>query len=497
LIKISSFILIVSILCLSGCEKSVPDNIIRFALSNAPSNLDPRFATDATSERINHLLYSHLIKFDKNLLPIPSLASWEKIDNKTYRFNLLANRPKFSNGKKIKARDVVASYAYILNKENLSPHRESISLINSVKALDEETIEFTLSKSDPLFPAYMKIAILPESLILNHHNFNDEPVGSGSFILSQKDSSVKMTIERRSDQQKIQLLQVKEVTVRVMKLLNGEVDLLQNDLSPEIVSYLKDNERISHIKKEGNNFSYIGFNLQDSKTGKHNIRKAISHAIDRQAIIHYVFNGSARPAESILPKEHWAGSQSLKSIIFNPVLAKQLLADEGYDANNRLELTYKTSSDPFRIKLATIIQSQLEEVGIDLIIKSYDWGTFFGDIKAGRFQMYSLAWVGINTPDIFNYVFHSKSIPPVGANRGRYASDEVDSLLNKVSAYNELNLQKPSYDKVQQQVHEDLPYIPLWYEHQQAFLSHRISDYSLSANGNYDALKEVKLVSSH
>ena len=61
-------------------------------------------------------------------------------------------------------------------------------------------------------------------------------------------------------------------------------------------------------------------------------------------------------------------------------------------------IVYKTSSDPFRIRLATILQHQLEQVGIVVDLRSYDWGTFYGDIKAGRFQMYSLAWVGIQTP---------------------------------------------------------------------------------------------------
>ncbi len=90
---------------------------------------------------------------------------------------------------------------------------------------------------------------------------------------------------------------------------------------------------------------------------------------------------------------------------------------------------YKTSTDPVRVRIATVIQQQLAEVGIDMRLSSYDWGTFFGDIKAGRFQMYSLAWVGIKTPDIFRYAFHSSSLPPEGANRGRLASAAVDRLI--------------------------------------------------------------------
>ena len=187
----------------------------------------------------------------------------------------------------------------------------------------------------------------------------------------------------------------------VLKLLNHEVDLLQNDLSPEMVGYLKNQPDIHYASEYGSNFTYLGFNLADAVTGNPAIRKAISHAINRESIIRYAFNQSAVPAEALLPPQHWAGHAALDRIDFDPELARSLLSSQGYDENHRLKLVYKTSSDPFRIKLATIIQSQLAEVGIDVAIKSYDWGTFFGDIKAGNFQMYSLSWVGINTPDIF------------------------------------------------------------------------------------------------
>jgi peptide/nickel transport system substrate-binding protein len=81
-------------------------------------------------------------------------------------------------------------------------------------------------------------------------------------------------------------------------------------------------------------------------------------------------------------------------------------------------IVYTTSTDPFRLRLATIIQHQLSAAGFEVELRSYDWGTFYGDIRAGRFQMYSLMWVGIKLPEIFRYAFHSESRPPVGANRG-------------------------------------------------------------------------------
>ena len=111
-----------------------------------------------------------------------------------------------------------------------------------------------------------------------------------------------------------------------------------------------------------------------------------------------------------------------------------LLAQAGFTSDRPVRLTYTTSSDPFRIRLATILQHQLAEVGIECDLRSYDWGTFYGDIKAGRFQLYSLSWVGIKTPDIFSYVFHSRSIPPHGANRGRFIDDTANRLIDEAEA---------------------------------------------------------------
>jgi len=484
--------ILLTLVFLTACSGQTNNNQIRFAISNVPVNFDPRFATDASSERVNGLLYSHLVDFDKQLLPVPSLAHWQRVNSKTYRFVLRDDVPLFSNGEHLSAKDVVATYQYVLDSKNLSPHRETLSVIDSVAVEDEKNILFRLKYADPLFPAYLRLGILPKKLIEADHDFRQQPVGSGVYELLDKNDANKVTIRRRTDGQEIAFLQVRDPTVRVLKLLNDEVDLLQNDLSPEMVAYLKKQPRVNYQNMPGSNFTYIGFNLQDRQTGQHAIRQAIAHAIDRNAIIKYVFNDAAVAAESILPPRHWAGHNGLSAIEYDQNRARKLLASSGYDENNRLTLTYKTSTDPFRIKLATIIQSQLAEVGIDIIIKSYDWGTFFGDIKSGNFQMYSLSWVGINTPDIFKYVFHSDSIPPKGANRGQYLSAEIDALLDSIGGTDTLEQQKAIYYRVQQILHDKLPYIPMWYEHQQAFMQPALKNFKLSSDGNYESLVSVQ-----
>ncbi|NEV61342.1 ABC transporter substrate-binding protein [Thiorhodococcus minor] len=479
---------------LLGCDRGVPDDgVIRIGLSGPARNLDPRFATDATSERINRLLYRRLVEFDDQRLPVPGLATWQRLSPSHYRFRLGAEGRDFTDGTRLDADDVVATYAYVLDAANASPHRAQLAAIASVEALDSDTIDFHLAVPDPLFPAYLAEGILPADLVGSGRKLTDAPVGSGPFRLLDWPEPGRLVLERRADGQVMELLSVKDPSVRVMKLLRGEIQLLQNDLSPELVDYLAAQPQIDVETRPGRNFSYLGFNLEDPVTGDRRARLALAHAIDRKALIHYLFRDRARPAEAILPPDHWAGSPMLLPYAFDPDRARALLSELGYGPERPLVLSMKTSNDPFRIRLATAMQAQLARIGIALTIRSYDWGTFFGDVKAGRFQLYGLTWVGINTPDIFRYAFHSASIPPAGANRGRYKSARADALIEAAGSARDLQEQSGLYRELQGLLHHELPYLPLWYESQVLARRPELRGYQLAADGNYDGLESVRL----
>ena len=482
-------------LCLVGCGE--PDRSeIRMGLATAPLNLDPRHASDATSERINRLIYQRLVEFDREGRPVPGVADWQRLSPRHYRFRLNQRAGRFTGGAALQSADVVASYRYVLDPVNASPQRDAVSLIERIEALDGQRFDVFLKRADPLLPAYMTLSLLPADLIQTGHAFASQPVGSGPFRLIDGAQAASLLLERRADGQRFRLLEVKNPTVRALKLLRGEIDLLQNDLSPELLAYLKQENPGRSMATPGSNFTYLGFNLQDPALSDLRVRQAIAHAIDRRSIIGQVMRGAAREAESLFPPEHWAGHPDLSPYGFDPARSRSLLAAAGYTAQNPLRLVYKTSSDPFRIRLATIIQSQLNAVGIQVDLRSYDWGTFFGDIKAGNFQLYSLSWVGLRTPDIFRYIFASDSLPPAGANRGRYASDRLDHLLSQAEAAASLEQQAVYYRQIAEQLHRDLPYVPLWYEDQYAMPGPRVDGYALAPDGNYDGLESMRLFES-
>ncbi len=475
----------------AGCSRPVT-NSLRFGLATNPVTLDPRFATDAASTRVNRLLYRRLVDFDASQQPVPSLATWEVLSPKHYRFILGNLARRFHDGTLLTARDVKATYTSILDPANASPHRVSLSRIERIEVLDEDTVDFHLNHPDPLFPGRLVVGIAPAARITTAHPLHSHPMGSGPFSFLDWETEGRLRVRRDSDGQVIEFLRVPDPTVRVLKLLRGEVELLQGDLPPELVAWLdaRDDVWVRHAR--GSNFTYLGFNLQDPLVGHRPLRLAIAHALDREGIIHHLMGGAARPASALLSTDHWAGNPDLSAYEYAPEKSRGLLAGLGYDASNRPAITYKTSSDPFRIRLATIIQHQLKQVGIDVDISSYDWGTFYGDIKAGRFQMYSLSWVGIKTPDIFRYVFHSSSAPPAGANRGRYNDEKVDKLIDRAENMPDLEKQAALYRELQEHLLHELPYVPLWYEDHVFVARKDVYGYTVAMDGNFDGLLTVQ-----
>jgi peptide/nickel transport system substrate-binding protein len=320
----------------------------------------------------------------------------------------------------------------------------------------------------------------------------ERPVGSGPFAFVARPREDRLELERLADGRHVRFLRVPDPTVRVLKLLRGELDLVQGEIPPELLAWADTREDLVVLRARGSNFTYLGFNLEDPVVGRRAVRLAIAHALDREAIIRHVMGGAARPASALLPPDHWAGHPGLRPYEHAPERARALLAGLPEALRSDLRVTYKTSSNPFRVRLATVIQHQLAQVGLPVEVRSYDWGTFYGDIKAGRFQMFSLSWVGIKMPDIFRYVFHSSAVPPAGANRGRYRNEQADALIERADRTLDRERQAALYRELQAHLLETLPYVPLWYEDHVAVLRPGVVGYSIPVDGNFDGLADVR-----
>lgn len=472
-----------------GCE-APPEDALVFAIATAPASLHPLLATDAVSERINALLYRPLVDFDAHQQPIPGEVDWQKLSDRRYRLRLRPQLQPFSDGKKPTLQDVQATLNAVLSNP-ASPHAATLSHVSGLSMTGDGALEVRLSRPDPRFVEKLHLGLVPAAALENPKSLARQPLGNGPFGLVRRDAQQNLLLVRHADGQLLRFEVVPDPTMRALKLMRGEAQLLQNDLPYEMYALLAARPDVQLHESLGTTFSYLGFNLEDPLSGDLRVRQAIAHAVDRDAIIEYLFQGHARSANTLLYPGHWAAHPQLPDYAYDPQRARALLSELGYTREDPLHLSYKTSTDPFRLRVAAALQAQLAEVGIELQINSYEWGTFFADIKAGRFQLYSLSWVGIRSPDIFRYVYHSESLPPEGANRGRYRSADADRLIE---AADQLPAQQAAllYRQLQAQIHRDLVYVPLWHENN-LLLSRGVETPPPRNDGGYQFLEQVSL----
>lgn len=474
-------IIFVMLLGFCACGKTeaekAPPAPIKFALAQMPLNLDPRYATDAASERVNRLLYQSLVDFDVQARPVPALADWWQLSARHYRFVLRKPLSKFHHGRALTAEDVKATYDS-LRRLNDAPHSAEFANIEHIQIVGTDMIEFRLKQADSHFVSKLIVGILPADLILQQHDFAHRPVGSGAFVFGKWEKG--LLLKRLRDNQTLQFIEVKDPTVRVLKLRRGEVDLLQGDLPPELVKYLQQQPEIKVKTVLGTNFSYLGLNTRDPLLNQLKVRQALAYSINRAEIVQQVMVDSTRLASVILPPEHYT-NQGLKfsDYEYQPDVAKNLLQQAGIQLP--LKLVFKTSTDPQRVRFATILQAQMARAGINLEIRSLDWGTFFEEIKKGNFQIYGLTWVGIKTPEIYTKAFGSANMPPQGFNRGQFADPVLDKMLAD-----------EDWPAVTKRIHAQLPYIPLWYEGQFAAYRSDIVGYAPKSDGNWDDLVTIQ-----
>lgn len=475
---------------LAGCAEQ-PDAVLRVGLASAPATLDPRHATDAAAARLCRLLYASPVDFDAAFRPQPALMTWEMLAPDHYVFRLRGDA-FFHDGSPVRAEDVAATYRSVLDPAQASPYRGALAHITSLDATSPATLEVRLSRPDPLFPGLLTVGVLPAHELGQAH----KPAaftGSGGFRLAAAFNPQQVQLVRLADGQRVDFLVVPNETTRALKLSRGELDLVQGGMSPELTAWLSRRPGVTVRRLKGTVYTYLGFNLHEGPTRDLRLRQAIAHAIDRDALVRHAFKSQARLADGVLVPEHWAGVPEPERLRHDPARSRSLLAALGYGPAHPLELTYKTSNDFFRRRIATILQDQLAAVGIRLVIRSHDWGTFFGDIRRGDFQLYALSWVGLQLPDIFRQAFHSASVPPTGANRGRYASADMDALIEQA----ERALDEPSraagYRAVQRLLGRDLPYVSLWFEDIVVVQGARVVGYDTNLNGHYDGLLETRL----
>jgi peptide/nickel transport system substrate-binding protein len=489
----------------SGClERPTSDrNIIVVSMSNSPSTLDPRIGSDDFSQKCAQLVFDNLFELDDHLRIAPGLAErLEHPDALTY-VAVLRQGVRFHDGHELTAADVVYTFRSLLNPAFVSPRKGAFRALRSVEAHDRYSVVFRLSRPFESFPTSLVLGVVPDGASAN---LGAQPVGTGPyrFVRYRPDDRVELAAfpdyfggaPRNAG---VVLKIVPDDVMRGLELRKGTVDLVVNDLAPDTVHQLRDEDGLIVTEGPGVDYQYVGLNMRDPVLRDVRVRQALAHGIDRQAIVEHLRRGLATPASGFLPPLSWAAAPDVPSFRYDRARARALLDEAGYrdpDGDGplpRLRLTLKVSNnEPYRLQ-AAVIQEQLKQIGVDVGIRSYEFATLYADVLAGNFQMYTLQWTGgsLADPDILNLVFHSSQVPPAGFNRGHFSDPVVDALLDRAAVEIDRRRRRELYGEAQRTIASQVPYVSLWFKTNFVVAQRALSGVRLTPLADFAFLKDV------
>src|SRR5262245_12175426 len=492
-------------ICLAGCLKRAADNphAIVVAITSGPSNFDPRIATDDSTQKIQQLIFNNLMDLDSDLRAGPGLA--ERLDNPdpTTYVATLRQGVRFHDGHELTSADVVYTFNSFIDPEFISTRKVAFRGLAKVEARDRYTVVFTLRQPFLSFPYALVIPVVPEGA---GPEFRDHPVGTGpyKFVSYAVDDRVELApfddyFGGKPPNDGMILRIVPDELMRGLELQKGTVDVVVNDIGPDIVHQLAASDRLTVTTSPGTDYQYIGLNMHERALSDVRVRQALAYAIDRRAIVEHLRRGLATPAIGLLPARSWAFTPNVRSFEFDPAKARALLDDAGYrdpDGDGpepRLRFTLNASELEFNRLQATVIQQNLQAVGVALEVRTYEFATLYADVLSGNFQMYALQWSGgaVSDPDILRQMFHSAQTPPNGYNRGFFSNPRLDTLLDQASIETNQARRLELYGEVQQLLADQVACISIWTKTNFVVAQRSIRGVHLSPFADFFFLKDV------
>jgi peptide/nickel transport system substrate-binding protein len=485
-----------------ACERAkpaIPANYATVEITVSPISLDPRFASDAMSERVCELIYGSLLRLDHRGIWTGDLAaSFERPTSLTIVFHLRRGI-HFSDGRPLTARDVVATYDAVLDPATLSVKRAAFAELASITARDAGTVVMTTRR--PYAPALemARLGIVPYGSTLPGREATSVPTGSGPFELASFSRDERITLARNpwrtasaGSISGVSFKVIPDATVRALELAEGLADFGENDaVQLDLIPWLAARSNLVAGRSPGTTYQYLIFNFRDPDLRNINVRRAIAYGIDRAAIVHAMLKDAARPATGLITPQSWAYDGNVTHYDYDPARARALLETAGYDPQHPLRLEYRTTPEGRR--LAETLQAMLRPFGVMLEIHTNEWATFYSDLSRGNFAIAASQWVGVNDPHQYALLFASSEIAPHGANRGAYANPAMDQLLAAGDSTIAIDDRKLIYARVQAIAADDLPYISLWWMDNVTVMNRRLHGFEAYPNGSLASLANCTL----
>jgi peptide/nickel transport system substrate-binding protein len=523
-------ILLAAVLCfalpaLSGCAKKdagpaagggsstpVTGGELVYGRGHDSVRLDPGHETDGESFKVIDNLHENLVAYaDTTTAIVPELATrWEiSPDGLTYTFHL---RPgvRFHDGTPFDA----AAVLFSLDRQRVltPPHPyhavggpytywQSMGMddiVAGIRAADDSTVVFRLRRRNAPFLSNLAMGfasiVSPTAVRKHGEDFFKHPTGTGPFRFVEWVKDDRIVLERNPDYwgaktylDRVVFRSIPENTVRLLALESGEIAGMDG-VNTDLARRLEGNARFTLLQQPGMNVGYLAMNMDKPPFDRLEVRQALNHAIQRDAIVQGLYGGYGTPAVNPLPPTLWGYNHSVTGYAYDPAKAKQLLAAAGYPDGFKTELWAMTGPRPYMpdpLKVAEAIQSDLKAVGIDATLKTLEWGTYLDQVQHGRHAMCLLGWTGDNgDPDNFLYVLLGKASTRLPAqNVAFYRSDEVDALLIKAQQETDAARRAALYEEAQALIHRDAPWVPIAHMTQLVGFRRNVRGYPMHPTG--------------
>jgi dipeptide transport system substrate-binding protein len=253
--------------------------------------------------------------------------------------------------------------------------------------------------------------------------------------------------------------------VRLTKLRAGECHVMAFP-NPADAARIKADPALQLLEQEGLNIGYMSLNVTKKPFDDVRVRRAISMAVDKAAIVEAVYAGAGVPAKNPIPPTLWSYNEAIEDYPFDLAAAQGLLVEAGYPQGFETELWYMPVSRPYNPngrRIAEMIQADLAKIGVRLRLVTDDWGAYRVKLQAGDAPMALFGWTGDNgDPDNFlNVLLGCTSARPGGNNVAKWCDPAYDRLVTRAETSLDQAERVALYREAQAIAKDQAPWVPI------------------------------------
>ena len=443
---------------------------LKAALTGEPDVLDPATSSIYTGAQVYEGIFSKLIDMDSSGKFVPDLAaSWEQVDAKTWKFNLVANAT-FHNGEKFTSADVKYTFDRILDPKTASAYAGLYAQIESVDASDPNVAVFHLKSSfGPFLTNLATNGEIVNKKAIESGDAARNPVGTGPFKFVEWVQGDHITLEKNAAYFKSGLPHLDKVTFRFLPVDQSRIDALSAgeldwvDAIPlQQVATLKDDPRFTYVTSPVAGIpDFLALNTKLPPFDNPKVRQAVALAVSRADIRDVAYLGTGELGLIEVPTgSSWYDDQGVFAAAPDIAKAKQLLAESGHGDGLTVEYL-GLPQYPELLKTGQVVRDKLKQIGIEMTIKPVDVSVWFDAYSTGKYQITSAYQERTIDPDNF-YSLVLKSGGPI--NTVGYSNPEVDALIEKAAASADEAERKDLYRQIRTITTKDAPLVFVHFE---------------------------------